>query len=101
MDWEAIETDQVRGAGAQTKMRAGCKESILQTELTGFANRLDMRYETKRGDQDDIKDFDHTVCCDLNILGGIGLRWKIMRLVLHMLHFDGYWTAKLRCQLGS
>lgn len=23
MDWEAIETDQVRGAGAQIKMRAG------------------------------------------------------------------------------
>lgn len=43
-------------------MRAGCKESILHIELTGFDNGLDMRYETKRGDQDDIKDFDHTVC---------------------------------------
>lgn len=59
----------------------------MQIEWTGFVNELDVRYETKRGDQDDVRILMTLFVEIWNILGEVGVRWKIRSLVLDTLHF--------------
>lgn len=68
-------------------MRAGWSESILQRELTGFVDGLNVSYERKRGEQDDVRILRSIFAEIWNILRGIGLRWEIMSLFLGMLCF--------------